>query len=103
MIPNVPQIHFVDRPEVSETFADSIKVISFDGQTMRIEFCVTRMDEPKPPVPPTGRQYPVCRLVLAPNAGLQLQATLICYNRASSLLVPIIFMIVYSDVAGRRI
>ncbi len=67
-----PQVHFVDRPEVAETFADSIRGISFDGQTMRIEFCVTRMDDPKPPNSPTGRQYPVCRLVLAPNAALQL-------------------------------
>lgn len=44
----------------------------FDGQTMRIEFCTIRMDEPRPSSPPTGRQYPVCRLVLTPNAAVDL-------------------------------
>ena len=66
------QIRFVDRPEVCETFADSIRAISFDGQTLRMEFCVTRMDQPKPPEPQTARQYPTCRLVLTPKAGLDL-------------------------------
>jgi len=46
-------------------------LISFDGATMRIEFCVTRMDRPNPPNPPTGKRYPVCRLVLPTNAGLE--------------------------------
>jgi hypothetical protein len=67
-----PQIQFVDNPGVPETFADSSRVVTFDGQTMRIEFCTIRMDEPKPPNPPTGRQYPVCRLVLTPNAAVDL-------------------------------
>jgi hypothetical protein len=66
------QIRFVDRPEVTETFADSSRAVTFDGQTMRIEFCTVRMDEPRPPDPPTGRQYPVCRMVLTPNAALDL-------------------------------
>ncbi len=67
-----PKTRFIDRPEVSEVFADSIRAISFDGQTMRIEFCVTRMDEPIPPNPQTGKQYPVCRVVLTPNTGINL-------------------------------
>ena len=67
-----PKTRFVDRPEVIETFADSIRAITFDAQTMRIEFCVSRMDEPNPPKPPTSRQYPACRLVLTPNAALVL-------------------------------
>ncbi len=75
--PNAPQSHslqirFVDRPEISETFADSTRTFTFDGHTMRIEFCTIRMDEPKPPNSPTGRQYPVCRLVLTPNAAVDL-------------------------------
>jgi len=67
-----PKTRFVDRADVFETFADSIRGITFDAQTMRIEFCVCRMDEPKPPEPPTSRQYPACRLVLTPNAALEL-------------------------------
>ena len=69
---NAPQIRFVDRPEVTETFTDSIHGLSFDGQTMRIEFCSIRIDPPLQPEAPTGRQYPVCRLVLTPNAGIEL-------------------------------
>ena len=63
------QTSFIDRPEISETFADSIRSLSFDGQTMRIHFCTTRLDEPKPP---NARQYTICRLVLTPTAAIDL-------------------------------
>ncbi len=69
---NRPQIRYVDRPEVSEAFCDSLHSMSFDGRSWRIELCVTRMDEPNPPNPPTGCKYPSCRLVLTPDAGLEL-------------------------------
>lgn len=72
----VPQIRFVDRPEVTETFADSIRSLGFDGQTMRIEFCTVRMDPPKSPESRTGRQYPTCRMVLTPNAAIDLYGRL---------------------------
>ena len=52
---------YVDRPEVAETFADSITGLIFDGQTLRIEFAVTRLDEVKTGAPITGRRYPACR------------------------------------------
>jgi hypothetical protein len=74
------QLTFVDRPEVSETFADAVRTVGFDGQTMRIEFCITRMDEPKPPNPPTARQYPCCSLVLSANAGVDL------FNRLQQIM-----------------
>jgi len=67
-----PKIRFVDRPDVTETFADSIRGLSFDGQTMRIEFCTVRLDPPTSPDTRTGSQHPVCRMVLTPNAGLDL-------------------------------
>ena len=66
------QITYVERPEVSETFADTIEKLSFDGQTLRMELCVTRMDDPTPPNPPTGKKYTACRLVLPPLAALDL-------------------------------
>jgi hypothetical protein len=65
-------IRFVDRPECAETFADSIVSVFFDGQTMRIEFGVTRMDEMKPDQSISGRRYPACRLVLPPAAAIDL-------------------------------
>jgi hypothetical protein len=53
-------VRYVDRPDCAETFADSIGHLSFDGQALRIEFAVTRMDDVKPSAPMTGRRYPAC-------------------------------------------
>ena len=44
----------------------------FDGQTLRIEFGVTRFDGVKPNAPITRRRYPACRLVLPPAAAVDL-------------------------------
>ena len=65
-------IRYVDQPECGETFADSVVSVFFDGQTMRIEFGITRMDEIKQGAPMTGRRYPACRLVLPVNAAIDL-------------------------------
>jgi len=63
---------YVDRPELVETFADSITGMFFDGQSLRIEFAVSRVDEIKANAPITGRRYPACRLVLPPVAAMEL-------------------------------
>ena len=65
-------IHYVDIPELSETFVDSFRTSFFDGTSFRIELCAQRIDEPKPSSPPTARQYPVCRLVMPPQTMLEL-------------------------------
>jgi len=65
-------IRYLDRPEVAETFADSVSGVVFDGQTLRLEFAVTRLDEVKPNAPITGRRYPACRIVLPPSAAIDL-------------------------------
>jgi hypothetical protein len=65
-------LRYVDRPEIAETFADCITGLFFDGQSLRIEFAVSRMDEVKPNTPITGRRYPACRLVLPPAAAVDL-------------------------------
>jgi hypothetical protein len=57
---------------VGETFADSITGLVFDGQTLRIEFGVTRVDEVKPDAPITGRRYPTSRIVLSLGAAIEL-------------------------------
>ena len=66
------QIRYLDNADMAETFADSITGLIFDGQTLRIEFGVTRFDEVKPNSPITGRRYPACRLVLPPAAAVEL-------------------------------
>ena len=65
-------VRYVDRPECSETFADSVSHVYFDGQSLRIEFGVTRLDDMKPNAPITGRRYPAQRMVLTPMAALEL-------------------------------
>jgi hypothetical protein len=65
-------IRYLDRADMVETFADSITGLIFDGQTLRIEFGVTRFDDVKPNAPISGRRYPACRLVLPPAAAVDL-------------------------------
>jgi hypothetical protein len=65
-------VRYLDRPDLGETFADSISGLIFDGQTLRIEFAVTRLDEVKTGAPITGRRYPACRVVLPPAAAIDL-------------------------------
>jgi hypothetical protein len=65
-------IRYLDRADMQETFADSVSGLIFDGQTLRIEFGVTRFDEVKANTPITGRRYPACRLVLPPAAAVDL-------------------------------
>ena len=71
---------YVDRPELAETFVDSIRLTTFDGQALRMEFCVTRLDEPKQSSQPTGKRYPACRLVMPPETVVEL------YNRLGGLI-----------------
>jgi hypothetical protein len=65
-------IRYVDRADMVETFADSVTGLIFDGQTLRIEFGVTRFDDVRPNSPISGRRYPACRLVLPPMAAVDL-------------------------------
>jgi len=65
------QIRYMERPEISETFVDSLGIVTFDGNT-RLEMCATRLDPPKPPEKPTARRYPVCRVVMTPEATVAL-------------------------------
>jgi len=65
-------IRVVDRPECQEIFADSVTGLYFDGQTLRMELSVTRLDDVKQNTAITGRRYPACRLVLSPAAAVEL-------------------------------
>ena len=54
-LPVQAQLTYVGRPEISETFANSLYRISFDAFQVRMEFVVNRLDDPKPQTPPTGK------------------------------------------------
>jgi hypothetical protein len=66
------QIRYVDRLDCTETFADSINHVYFDGQSLRIEFGITRLDDVKANTPVTGRRLPAQRMVLTPVAAVEL-------------------------------
>ena len=70
--PQTATIRYIDRPEMGEVFADSINHVYFDGQSLRVEFGVTRLDDVKPNTPVTGRRYPAQRMVLTPIAAVEL-------------------------------
>ena len=60
---------YVDRPEVPETFVDSLQRTVIDGVHARMEFVVNRLDDPKPPA---------CRLAsLIPHVVLSFRC-LVC-------------------------
>jgi hypothetical protein len=48
-------IRYINHADMKETFADSVTGLVFDGQTLRLEFGVTRIDEIKTNTP--GRRY----------------------------------------------
>ena len=65
-------IRYVDQPDMAETFADSVNNVYFDGQSLRIEFGITRLDDIKANTPMSGRRYPAQRMVLTPLAAIEL-------------------------------
>ena len=67
-----PQVEFVDRPDLAETFVDSVRHVTFDGATVRAEMCVTRFGEGAGQDTAAARQYPASRLVMRPDAAVDL-------------------------------
>jgi hypothetical protein len=74
------QVQEVDRPELNETFVDSLALSTFDGAAARLTFCVTRMQEPQAGRPAHFKRYPVCRMVLTPDATVEL------FNRLNQMM-----------------
>ncbi len=67
-----PKLRYQDIPDLHETFADSIGQWIFDGQMLRIEFTVTRLDPSPSGQPASGRLLPAARMVLTPACAIQL-------------------------------
>lgn len=73
-------LRYQDRPDLAETFADTVQTLTFDGRTLRVEFCVARLDEPDPKAKKrTGRAVPVVRLVLDLDGAVDM------FNKVNSL------------------
>src|SRR3974377_2033139 len=65
-------IHRADLPDLAETFADCVDNVFFDGQTLRINFGVTRFDQLQQSGSVNARRFPACRPGLTPGAGVEL-------------------------------
>ncbi len=75
-----PTLTYSDRPELLETFADNVQRMTFDGRTLRIEFCVARRDDPVAgQQAKSGKSVPVVRLILDLDGAVDL------FNKINSL------------------
>ena len=71
------KIEYVDVPSISETYADSVRGMMFDGQSVRLELCVTRMDEPQNGTTEiTGKRQTAVLVVLPMSTALELSSKL---------------------------
>jgi hypothetical protein len=78
--PEAPTLTYDDRPHLLETFADNVQRMTFDGRTLRIEFCVARRDDPiAGQQSKTGKSIPVVRLILDLDGAVDL------FNKINSL------------------
>jgi hypothetical protein len=59
------QLTYENRPEISETFADSLWRATVDNMVVKLEFVVNRMDDPNPPAAPTGKATTSARVVIS--------------------------------------
>lgn len=67
-----PNLKYLNRPEIPETFADSLENLLIDGSVVRLEFVVNRLDPIKPPATmATGSKQTCCRIVLPMPALFQ--------------------------------
>ncbi|HEY3798270.1 MAG TPA: hypothetical protein VGL58_07940 [Caulobacteraceae bacterium] len=73
-------LSYEDRRDLLETFADNCQRMTFDGRTLRIEFCVARRDDPvSGQTARTGKSIPVVRLILDLDGAVDL------FNKINSL------------------
>lgn len=66
----------VERPEISEVFADNCERTHFDGRVLRLEFVVNRWDEPNGDGIRTGEKHVICRLILTAEGARELHERL---------------------------
>lgn len=65
-------VRHVSRVDVNEVFVDTISSVVFDGQTLRLEGAVTRLEIAPDQRSVVASKYTACRLVMSPNAAAEL-------------------------------
>ena len=66
------KLPIIPHHEVSETFADQVGAIMFDGSILKIDFVAVRLGAATPPASSTGERHVVARLVLSPGGTVDL-------------------------------
>lgn len=66
------KFRYVDDRSLRETFSDSVSNVSFDGTVVRLDLEVHRYTEIDPPKEPSGEIVPVARMVMTPQATIDL-------------------------------
>lgn len=68
-----PTVQYTDDYGIREIFADSLNTVHSDGQTLRIEFGITRAKRTEASAPQAFERLPACRLVLSGAAITELK------------------------------
>jgi hypothetical protein len=55
---------YVDRPEILETYVDTLWRVYFDGNAIRMDFVVNRLDNPQAQPPRLGKAFTASRIVI---------------------------------------
>jgi hypothetical protein len=78
--PDKSNFQYVDRPDLTETFTDSVGKCTAEDGVFHLELLMCRYDTPKPPKPPTGHFYPAARLAMSIPTAISL------YNQLRQLM-----------------
>lgn len=81
--PREPTFTYENDPAIAEVFADMMGQVYFDGQSMRLEFVVSRLDATARQDAPTGKRRTSARIVLTPGGAVDLMNRL---NQLSAAL-----------------
>ena len=74
-LPPGVKVTFVDRPDLQETFADSLETFTFNNNLLRFNLCCSRLQIPEgkdQKAQPSAKKYPVARVVMPLDAAVDL-------------------------------
>ncbi len=66
------KLSIIPHHELSETFADQVGALLFDGSVLKIDFAAVRLGAALPPAPIAGERHVVARLVLSQAGTIDL-------------------------------
>jgi hypothetical protein len=70
------ELKYVERPDVGETYVDSLQSVMYDGNSLRMEFVVHRFGSPLPNGKANNRKLTAARLVIPLGGAINLTAQL---------------------------